>query len=336
MVAQVMAQEPWHPGRLLAVSGAYWQTCTLHAGVKLDIFTVIGEKALTASALAEKLDADVDGTARLLNALVAMALLVKENDRYRNTPPSRAYLAKDSDQYIGYMILHHHHLVESWNRLDESVSTGKPIADQLPVSATDRLENFLMGMFNTASLTAPDLARAVDLSGRRHLLDLGGGPGTYAIHFCRQNPRMKATVFDLPTSRPFAEKTINRYNLAGRIDFLAGNFTTDTLSGRYDVVWISHILHSENPDAAAILLTKAAAVLAPGGLIIVHDFFLNDTMAAPLFPALFSLNMLVRTESGRSYSAGEITAMLTAAGFRDVTRHPFRGPTDSGVLIGKK
>ena len=59
-------------------------------------------------------------------------------------------------------------------------------------------------MFNLAMNLAPVLVPKIDLSNRRHLLDLGGGPGTYAIHFCLNNPQLKATVYDLPTTRPFA------------------------------------------------------------------------------------------------------------------------------------
>ena len=72
-----------------------------------------------------------------------------------------------------------------------------------------------MGMFNLASLLAPRIAQAIDLSGCRRLLDLGGGPGTYAIHFCLANPGLSAVVYDLPTTRSFAEETIARFDLSG-------------------------------------------------------------------------------------------------------------------------
>ena len=81
-----------------------------------------------------------------------------------------------------------------------------------------------MGMFNNAMLQAPKLVDTFDLSKCQNLLDMGGGPGTYAIHFCRHNPQLKATVFDLPTSRPFAEKTIERFDLSDRIDFQGGTW----------------------------------------------------------------------------------------------------------------
>ena len=71
----------WNPGSLLEMSGSYWQTCTLHAGVKLDIFTIIGSAALSSDEISEKLKVDSRGLAMLLNALSALELLVKKDGK---------------------------------------------------------------------------------------------------------------------------------------------------------------------------------------------------------------------------------------------------------------
>ena len=160
------------------------------------------------------------------------------------------------------------------------------------------------------------------------------GPGTYAIHFCLKNPALSAAVFDLPTTRPFAEKTIARFHLDRRVTFSAGDYHSDDIPGRFDVAWLSHILHGDGPDACLRLIRKAVGALEPGGLIIVHEFILDDTLDGPVFPALFSLNMLLGTESGRAYSEAEIRSMLAAAGVRDIRRVPVKTPNDSGVISG--
>ena len=175
-----------------------------------------------------------------------------------------------------------------------------------------------MGMFNNAMLQAPGLVETIDLSENRHLLDLGGGPGTYAIHFCQKNPLLKAVVFDLPTTRPYAEKTIAKFGLSERISFMAGDYVTRALQGRYDAIWMSHILHGEGPVACQDMIQKAAAVLEPGGILLIHDFILDDTRDGPLFAALFSLNMLAGTPEGRSYGQQELVDMMTRAGLRDI------------------
>jgi predicted O-methyltransferase YrrM len=329
-----MAKRDWHPGELLELSGYFWKTCTLHAAVKLDVFTLIGKKQLTGIEVTEKLDAAPKGVKRLLNALVAMELLAKANDRYSNTPSSLGLLSKDSPKYLGHIIMHHHHLVEPWSQLDQSVQSGQPVGERSSFSKEEWRESFLMGMFNMAMSMAPLLVPKVDISSRRHLLDLGGGPGTYAIHFCRHNPQLKATVFDLPTTRPFAEKTIKRFDLADRIDFVDGNYLKDDIEGSYDAAWLSHILHGEGPDGCQKIIQKTIAALEPGAIIIIHEFILNNSMDGPLFPALFSLNMMLGTGSGQAYSEQQLMDMLAAAGATDIQRLPVQTPNDSSLITG--
>jgi SAM-dependent methyltransferase len=329
-----MSFQEWNPGNLLEISGSYWKTCALHAGVKLDLFSIVGDNEMTADKVASQLDANVDGVERLLNALTAMELMVKAGRIFKNTDGAKAFLVKGAPGYIGYMIMHHHHLMESWNRLDESVITGKPVRSQMTFSNEEWRENFLMGMYNMAMNIAPKLVPEIDLTGRRRFLDLGGGPGTYAIHFCLYNPKLNATVYDLSTTRPFAEKTIAGFGLSQRIDFQDGDYTKMGVNGKFDVAWLSHILHGESPDTCRDIIQKAVAVLEPGGMIIVHEFILNDSMDGPLFPALFSLNMLLGTDGGRSYSESKISEMLSEAGAKNIRRILVKTPNDSGIILG--
>lgn len=329
-------QAPWHPGTLLELSGSYWKTCALHAAVKLDIFSVIGSDQLSSQDVAEALDASEDGMSRLLNSLAAMELLAKADGRYTNIGPVGEFLRKDSPRYIGHIIQHHHYLMESWARLDQSVLSGKPVREQASSSDAAHLESFLMGMFNIAMAVAPKIVPILNLSGRRHLLDLGGGPGTYAIHFCRHNPQLSATVIDLPSTRPFAEKTIARFEMTDRIGFRDGNYLEDELTGNFDAAWLSHILHSEGPEECRSIIRNVVDVLEPGGLLAIHEFILDDARDGPLFPALFSLNMLLGTNSGQSYAESELVDMLKDAGVIQIERIPVDTPNDSAILVGIK
>jgi SAM-dependent methyltransferase len=331
-----MVEQPWDIGRLMATSGSYWHACALHAGVKLEIFTHIGRDALNAATLAKRVPADLRGIEILLNALTAMHLLEKSEGRFKNSAFAQTALVKTSPQYVGYMIKHHHYLVESWARLDQAVLSGEPVRESAVSGDDDRRESFLMGMFNTAMGSAPQVAESIDLDGRHRLLDLGGGPGTYAIHFCKANAQLQAVVYDLPTTRPFAKKIVQKFGMSDRIEFVGGDFLTDLLPGSYDAIWISHILHAQSPDECRALIQKAAAALEPGGLMIVHDFILENTMDGPLFPALFALNMLAGTPSGQSYSEAQIIDMLSGAGIEATQRLPFCGPTESGIITGIK
>ncbi|MCP3952377.1 MAG: SAM-dependent methyltransferase [Desulfobacterales bacterium] len=322
-----------NPGSLFEMSGYYWKTCTLHAAVKLDLFTAVGTRQLAADDVAGCIHGDPRAVTLLLNALVAMELLEKTGDLFANTPVALEFLSKDSKRYIGYMIMHHHYLVQSWEQLDVAVKTGRPTRGDAAFGDEERRESFLMGMFNNAMVIAPRVAGDIDLGGKKKLLDLGGGPGTYAIHFCMANPELEATVFDLPTTRPFMEKTVARFNQTDRIDFQSGSYLTDEIPGRYDAAWLSHILHGEGPEDCLSIIEKAVAVLEPGGCIMIHDFILENSMDGPLFPALFALNMLLGTPSGQTYSQAQLEEMLEKAGARHIKRLPFKGPTESGILV---
>lgn len=352
------------PGPLLAMSGAYWRACTLHAGVVLDVFTHLAEAPAASADLAPRLGCDPRALSMLLRALCAMGLLMRQGQAYAPTEQSRLFLVRTSPRSICHIIRHHHHLVDSFARMDESVRSGRANRSGVGDAPTAR-EDFLLGMFNLAMGIAPGLAAQLDallasaglpglpkLDGRTRLLDLGGGPGTYAIQFCLAHPGLSATIFDLPSTRPFAEATVARFGVAGRVDFHPGDYTTDELPGGFDLAWLSQILHGEDPDTATAVVRRAAGALRPGGVLLVHEFLLDDTQAdtqedtqadtqadtqdGPEFPALFSLNMLLGTAGGQAYAEGEVRGMLEAAGLAQVCRLDFAGPNNSGLIAGVK
>ncbi|QTA83934.1 O-methyltransferase, family II [Desulfonema limicola] len=329
----------WNKGSLIETSSSYWKSCTIHTGVKLDIFTIIGDSSKSSEEIAEKINGNLRGVSRLLNALAAMELLYKTGDRFSNTDFSKQFLSKDSADYAGFIIMHHHHLVPSWAEMSGSVLSGNP--NRSSVSDTDKdieRESFLMGMYNMASGIAPIYSKIIDLSGCAHLLDFGGGPGTYAIHFCLNNPGLNALVFDLPTTQKFAEKTIASYNLSKRIQFKSGSYLDENtdIEQDYDAAWLSHILHGQGPEEAELIVAKAVNALKPGGKIFIHEFILNNTLDGPLFPALFSINMFIGTDKGQSYSEADLQEMLEKSGISNIHRIDVSSPNGAGIMSGVK
>ena len=324
--------QEWSVGQLLTMSSYYWRSSTVHAGVQLDIFSEIGNQLLTAAQLSNKMGGSQRGVEMLLNALTALGLLIHNDEGYGNSDFSGRHLVKGEPGYLGYIIKHHFHLVDAWTKLHEAVMQGAPVEKRSYGEDIER-QNFLMGMFNLALAIAPSLASEINLKGRRHLLDLGGGPGTHAIHFCLANPDLQATVFDRATTEPFFRETVGKFGMDKRIDFVAGDFNVDAIAGSYDVAWLSQILHSNTYEECQALIEKTAAALEPGGMILLHDCLLNDTLDGPLFPALFSLNMLLNNQ-GRSYSEKEVRGMMFKAGVQNIKRLDFRAANDSAVLSG--
>lgn len=327
----------WNAAKLLELSGGYWAGCALQAAVRLDVFTALEKGGQTEEELAAALACDRRAFSMFVTALVALGLVRREGGKITAPANVLALLSKNSPDYLGFIIQHHAHLIPGWSGLAEAVRDGKPMRDESSAhtdSAAER-EAFLFGMFNVARLQAEKVAMALDLSGRRKLIDVGGGPGTYAVYFCKRNPNLRATIFDLPTTEPFAAKIVARYGLSERIDFVSGNFLADTLPKGRDVAWLSQVLHGETVAEAAKLLKNAAACLIPGGLLCVQEFVLDDDRGGPSHAALFALNMLVGTTGGQTYTSQELTSMMREAGAIETWALDVSLPQSCRVLVGR-
>ncbi|MDR1857780.1 MAG: methyltransferase domain-containing protein [Desulfovibrio sp.] len=330
-----MSHTHWNAPKLLEASGAYQQSCALHAALELDLFTTLNERPMTCQQLATAKASSLRGMHALLCALTALGLLVREGDLYAPCDETRKYLSRASSHYMGHIILHHKSLVSAWDRLAEAVRTGKPTRTSSHRTADkEEREHFLMGMFNVATMQAQTIAAALDMHDVSRLLDLGGGPGTYAITFCQRNPTLEAVIYDLPGTRPIAESVVAKHGLAERVSFQEGDFLKDPITGNYDVVWISQVLHAMGPEESAGLIRKAAGTLNPGGVLYVQEFILDGKDGAPVHPALFGCNMLVGTDTGQVYETEELCRMVADAGAREVDRIEISLPQGCGIIMG--
>lgn len=326
----------WTPSALLHASGMYWESCAIHAAVHLDLFTPLDGGPLTPEALAERIGCRPESTARLVTALCAMGLLSRTGDACELTPFAKDRLCRGKPGYLGYAVEHHRDLLPGWSKLDQAVREGKPVRARTSVETGDssERERFLMGMRDIANAQAERSVPHIDLTGRRRLLDLGGATGAYAIHFCRRNPDLEAVVFDLPTSKPFAERVIAEEGMADRVRFTGGDFTLDELPGGFDVAWLSQILHGAGFEASVNIVRKAAQSLVPGGLLLIQEFILDDDRNGPEHSALFDLNMLIGTPDGQSYTRQELAGFLRDAGAVDIRRLPLHLPQGCGIMAG--
>jgi len=323
------------PG-LLEATGSYWQGCAIMAGVKLDLFDKLNAKKDSSSGLADRIGADFRALGMLLRALAALGLLEQKEGIYSCSASAKKHLVPDSPDYLGNIISHQHHLVESWTLLHQAVMSGHPQRPSSNFSENEWQESFQLGMQNLANLIAPQLVPQINIGKRSQMLDLGGGPGTWSIHFCRHNPLLHATILDLPGSQNLAEMACKSANMCERIDFIGGDFNQTAFPESYDLVWMSHILHGESAANCRTLVRKAAAALKPDGLLIIHEFILDNQGSGPVYPALFALNMLLGTEAGAAYTEAELVGMLTGVGLEPPQRLALPPQSRSGVLITRK
>ncbi|MDA8326646.1 MAG: methyltransferase [Nitrospiraceae bacterium] len=291
---------------------AFWTARPLITANNLGVFEHLKTPA-TARQVASRIKTDARATAVLLDAVAALGLLGKKGCRYVNNETARTFLVRSSPYYQGDIIRHADSLWKSWSLLDDVVRTGAPA----PRQKLD-LEPFIMGMHNLALLKAGPVLEAAGLEGARSALDLGGGPGTYTIEM-RKRGVDAVTVFDRPDALKIAKKNLRRHGITG-VRFLAGDFLLDDIGRGYDFALMSNILHSNSDDGCLALLKKVKAALNKKGRAVIHEFYLEESKAAPLPSALFSVNMLVGTQGGRCYTYSEYRSFLRRAGFGGVKK----------------
>ncbi len=183
------------------------------AAGRLGLFEALSGGALSASKLAGKLDASLQGTVALADFLVAAGYLQKQGDSFANTGSTQRWFTRAGqvDYTPGLLWTH-----EAWTMmggLAECVRSGRP--QQLLWDAmVDRpqlgqLFSSYMGAF--ASDLGPDLLAQVPVSpDHRRLLDLGGSHGLHSIRFCQRYPHLNAVIVDMPSALTETREEIER------------------------------------------------------------------------------------------------------------------------------
>ena len=322
--------------RTLELGYSFFKSKVLLTAVRLDVFSIIGETRQSAGDISAKINSNVYATETLLDAAVSLDLLQKDNDKYFNTEEGKEIFINGRDRYIGDIVILQDVMWDAWSRLSDSVISGEPArTPDMFQAERNETRNFITAMHNTAMSVAPIISREIDLSDCKTMIDLGGGAGTYSVFFCTKNSNLKATILDLPGTLKITKELISNSSVANRIELIEGDFNKE-IEGQYDVAFLSIIIHGEGEQENIALIKRVYNALNSGGKIIIQDFILENDKASPCFPALFSLNMLLFTENGRTYSFNEIEGWLREAGFCDLTRMDLKLPRSISVLTGRK
>jgi len=300
-------------------SGYYWETKILLTAVKLDLFSSLNGNPCSSSQLARDLTLAGRPLALLLNALVAMRVLKKEGEVFKNTDVAQRYLVKTQEEYVGHLLLLHDAEWENWGKLEETIRTGiSPVSQHVFETNPDMGANVLSVLHRIGRESGPSLAKRMKLNGAKTLLDVGGGAGTNAIACCEEYPELNATVFDLPQTLVLTEKVIKKVGLEDRIRTTSGNFHVDSFDGTYDVALMSDILHYQDGEVNAKLVAKIYHALSDGGQLVIKDRFLDSTGTSPAWTTAFAVHIMVNTEHGQCFTTHEALQWMTDAGFQEV------------------
>ena len=311
---------------LMAVGHGYQRAMILFAALKVGVFRGLAARGCDASTLARRVGADPGKLSVLLDALAALGLVGKRGKTYRNAQVVRELLLP-GPRSMEFILLHHLDGWGEWGRLSATVRAGR-----IPRGGAEGnwQENFIRGMEENARERAAAMVGRIPLRPGDRVLDLGGGPGTYAVAWADACPGAEITVFDSPATLRVARKILREKGAEGRVRLMEGDFLEDPLGGPYDFVWISQILHAYTGSDCVKLLRRARSALVPGGRVAIQEFLLAEGKTSPPGPVFFSVHMVAVTEGGRAYTAREIATMMKAAGFRKISADP---PDPRGVGI---
>ena len=307
------------PEEFMKLSRDFMGSRILFTGAELDIFDLLTPAPITGPEIADLLHTEPRATAILLDALVAMELLVKTNDSYQCPPALAPYLSNSDSNSVLPMILHASHLWHRWSHLTEIVrGEAQSVRESGPSFSGEELKAFIGAMHAVSAPHAGGIIQTINPGPARLLLDLGGASGTYALAFLENSPAMKATLFDLPEVIELARERLAKEGMLDRVTLVGGNYLSDELPQGHDLAFLSAVIHSNSPAENSELYAKVFRSLIPGGRIIIRDHVMEPDRTGPEAGAIFAVNMLVATPGGRTYTFAEISAGLSQAGFGNI------------------
>ena len=284
----------------------------------LHVFEAIENSPRSSLELAQVLDIDKRASEVLLNALTALGLLEKKGGIFSTTMVVKSFLLPKSPNSLTHIFSHYNHCWQSWSDLEFTIRKGRPKESEFLEGDFERIETFIRGMDDVASLIVEQVIARVGLDGVESILDLGGGPGTYAISFKEKRPELRVFLFDLSRTLKITRKMLSEKGKEGLIDIIEGDCSQDEMGGPYDMIWVSQLLHAQNEPWIQKVLLKAKKALYPKGKLVIHDFILDENKTSPLKAAMFSAHMLAVTPEGKAYSRKELSEFLAKAGFTGI------------------
>ena len=332
------------PGHIMQIGTGFMASKTLLSAVELELFTVLGQDALTGAELGARLGLAARAVPDFPDALVALGLLDRDGDGsdagYRNTPDTAAFLDKASPAYVGGLLeMCNARLYGFWGDLTDGLRTGAPQNEIKQTGAPmfealyaepDRLEQFMNAMAGISLGPFMALAEQVDFSRYDTLCDVGGATGQLSIVVATRHPHLRCTSFDLPVVEPIARRRIEAAGMSDRVDAVAGDFFADDLP-RADVITMGLILHDWNLERKMQLIRAAYDALPDGGALIAIENIIDDARRENAFGLLMSLNMLIEFGDAFDFTGADFDAWCREVGFTRTEVVPLAGPTSAAI-----
>jgi len=332
------------PGAIMQIGLGFMGSRVLQVAVGLELFTVLGDRSMTAEQLGEALSLHPRGTYDFFDALVALKLLDRDGDgaegRYKNTPSTAVFLDKKSPQYIGAMLeLVNVKLYDDFSSLAAGLKTGQPqIREGVSVyeelgSTSETQARYLDAIDSIQAGNFLQFAAKFDCKGYKTVTDAGCGSALFAVIVGRQHPQLSFNAFDLPSVTPETQRRIDAAGMTDRVTVHSGDFFVDDLP-KADVVFMGQVMHSWNLEKKMILIRKAYHALPAGGAFVVIENVIDDARRENTTGLLVSLLMILEFGDGFDFTGADFKGWCSEVGFRRFNTIPLGGP--SSALVAYK
>jgi precorrin-6B methylase 2 len=312
------------PERLMQFTFGFAPPLMIETAIRHGIFDSLDKGAKTVDTLCAESGTSPRGLRMVLNALVGLDVLSKDNDgSYALTEESATFLVTGKPTYHGaFFLLTKEPMLSSWGLLHEVIGTGRPGHH---INREDEGTNFFLkfveDIFSIHYVGAQALAKALTVppsSGPISVLDLAAGSGVWSVALAQQSPQVRVTAVDWPGVINVTKKVTSRYGLADRYTFVSGDLHATNFGRGHMIATLGHILHSEGEKRSRQLLKKTFEALAPGGTIAIAEILVDAERKAAVPALIFAVNMLVNSDEGDTFSFEEIRGWLHDSGFERV------------------
>jgi len=293
----------------------------LLAGLQLELFSALGDSAMTGEQLAVAMGVKPRRLLPILNVLVLMGLLRREGERYANSAEAAHYLVKGKPSYIGVIHELYADLYRAVLSTADSIRTDRPAAEHdFDEMSDEALAAFFRGLHGLGIVQGRELANQHNFHRFERLVDVGGGSGSMAIGACETCAGLRATVLDLARVVPIAQRFISEAGLEERVTATFCDITAQPSDLTYDVAILRSLIQVLSPEQAARAIGNIGRNMRPGGEIYILGYVLDDTRSAPWEAAAYDVAFINIYQAGRSYTDGEYRRWLTDGGFDQIDR----------------
>lgn len=312
----------------------YQRSAIIGTAVETGAADAIAHGAREADAVAAELGTHPDATGRLLSALVALGLAERDENGFSLSTAGSSLAADDPDS-IAEIVRKEWFFYRTWATLPQAIADGHArIAtwrDRLRDDPAQSLA-FLRALDDLAARFGGGLPELAGLERGGRLLDVGGGAGSHSAYLEAAVAGLEATVLDLAE----AEEVLRERH--PELAFVVGDFDAPRFGRpkgeQWDYVLLANILHDHPPQRCAEIVAESAALLAPGGSLVIYEWVIGEDRVSPPDVALFALMMLVENEGGGTWTEAQIAGWAADAGLEPGPLR--RNPGPISALVARK